>query len=157
MLFEPCHPDVSSEVFFLPPVSHLLFFSALHILSHMPVISRRCPLCVQMSNGLKGRKLSESKNADCRALLKEKLFLLQTCHAYVRLIIVIAHHMLCGRVGWNMLFQVDDGLLSCLAVEISAWFGYPRPAADTTQPEELPGTWSDGAMVRQTQNEKNYE
>lgn len=37
----------------------------------------------------------------------------------------------------------------CLAAEISTWLDYPRPAADTTQPEELPGTWPDGAMVRQ--------
>lgn len=58
---------------------------------------------------------------------------------------------------WSVLFQVnDDGLLSCLAAEISAWFGHPRPTADTTQPEELPGTWSDGAMVRKPQNERNY-
>lgn len=41
--------------------------------------------------------------------------------------------------------------LPCLAAEISTWTDHPRPAADTTQPEELPGTWADGAMVRMTQ------
>ncbi len=35
-----------------------------------------------------------------------------------------------------------------LAAEISTWLDHPRPAADTTQPKELPGTWPAGPMVR---------
>lgn len=35
-----------------------------------------------------------------------------------------------------------------LAAEISTWLDHPRPAADTTQLEELPGTWPAGPMVR---------
>lgn len=34
------------------------------------------------------------------------------------------------------------------AAEISTWLDHPRPAADTTQLEELPGTWPAGPMVR---------
>lgn len=37
-----------------------------------------------------------------------------------------------------------------LAAEISTWLDHPRPAADTTQLEELPGTWPAGPMVRIT-------
>lgn len=32
------------------------------------------------------------------------------------------------------------------AAEISTWLDHPRPAADTTQLEELPGTWPAGPM-----------
>ncbi len=35
-----------------------------------------------------------------------------------------------------------------LAAEISTWLDHPRPAADTTQLEELPGAWPAGPMVR---------
>lgn len=35
-----------------------------------------------------------------------------------------------------------------LAAEISTWLDHPRSATDITQPEELPGTWPAGPMVR---------
>lgn len=35
-----------------------------------------------------------------------------------------------------------------LAAEISTWLDHPRPAADATQLEELPGTWLAGPLVR---------
>lgn len=37
-----------------------------------------------------------------------------------------------------------------LAAEISTWPDHPGLTADTTQPEELFGTWADGKMVRIT-------
>lgn len=36
------------------------------------------------------------------------------------------------------------------AAEISTWPDHPGLATDTTQPEELFGTWADGKMVRIT-------
>ena len=35
----------------------------------------------------------------------------------------------------------------CLPVEISAWIVHPRPAADITQPQELPRTRTAGSLV----------
>lgn len=39
-------------------------------------------------------------------------------------------------------------IFSFLAAEISTWLDHPRPAADATQLEELPGTWPAGPLVR---------
>lgn len=52
--------------------------------------------------------------------------------------------MRCGR-----LHELNYTLWSpFLAAEISTWPDHPGPAADTTQPKELSGTWADGKMVR---------
>lgn len=52
--------------------------------------------------------------------------------------------MTCGRLR-ELNYTVWSPFL---AAEISTWPDHPGPAADTTQPEELFGTWADGKMVR---------
>lgn len=52
--------------------------------------------------------------------------------------------MTCGRLR-ELNYTVWSPFL---AAEISTWPDHPGLAADTTQPEELFGTWADGKMVR---------
>lgn len=150
LLLDPFHPDVLSKVFFLPPTSHPVSFSALYILSHMPVISRRCPLCVQMSNSLKRKKVvSQSKNADSRALLTEMLFLLQTCHAHVRLILssdssphTVCVALWCGVCCFSLMMMVCS-----LVLQLRYQHGLATPDLQQTLPN-LKNFLEHGLMVR---------
>lgn len=60
--------------------------------------------------------------------------------------------MTCGRLR-ELNYTVRSPFL---AAEISTWPDHPGLAADTTQPEELFGTWADGKMVRIKKMLQNY-
>lgn len=71
----------------------------------------------------------------------------------------ICVEVICSTTLPNMYNIFQYGTICCLklilkyvfpflAVEISTWLDHTRPAANTSQPEELPGAWPDGSMVR---------
>lgn len=154
-LASSCADVLRIHSFFLPSATHLLFFhTPLHISAHacyqdgMPIV---CPYDLYSQESYEARThVSCLKYVDFRPLLSSlyNIWTWRMCRNSS--VIQLGHHT------YNVcMFQKDvDGCFrwmtevsTLLAAEIPTWLDHPRPAADSTQPEELPGTRSSGSMV----------